>query len=58
MTVVEHVTVPPAPFTVNVYTVVTSGDTVSVPLTPTAPTPWFIDADVAFDEVQVSLKLP
>lgn len=58
VTVTDDVTVPPAPVAVTVYVVVTEGETLRAPLVATGPIPLSIDADVAFDVLQVRSALP
>jgi hypothetical protein len=59
MTSVVAVLLPAALLAVSVKVVVTAGKTMLLPAEPTAPTPWSMVTDVAFDTLQLKVvELP
>ena len=57
MIVVATVTVPPLPVAVNVYVVVTEGETTLESFNATVPIPWLMDTELVLPVVQLNVEL-
>lgn len=55
--VVATVTVPPLPVAVNVYVVVTEGETTLESFNATVPIPWLMDTELVLPVVQLNVEL-